>query len=687
MINCNTTNNNNNNIIKSSSINDRKRTLIEDFIQSNDDNIKIIQIDDHAIEAIFDLLEHPERDVELFISITKRLYNIYKTQDRELRLKTIIFLPTLIAVYIRYHHQNYHHHQHCLATTNNDNDDQQKQQPNSEPKSSIAILLMCIYNFEIINQKTGDLKTIDIRLISLSKPSIYHEQSAHTSGQVSIPTEQMLAKINNPQESKITIFGPYHEVEHLNTGNQQSIFTVLMKLYNQHIEQCGYYSWQSMLRLYLDLLKQGSLLKRNCYELKQQIKSILQNNTASSNRINSKDNIIPESSIQIQFTSEFLTELMKSSYFCFHNDLEDLSAELIEEICKRSTYKFYGDVILMVNAFKNTQAIINRDRENHRAKMKRMNQSEISLNTTPHVTTITSVSSRKTAITNASFKTKKLPDDIPIVPVGQPAAAAAANLNAQQAHHSKNSLQQHPKQNGRPSFKSLDSINEETSSSSPILPSGKLNTSKSSSSSSSSSKPQRKSGVMNMLKELKESSKQTKNKSSKLLSSMETNGKISNTNHNQEEFIQMKQMKKPKKFIDNDNNDDGDQIDQTNDIDSINMLGLNPPLAPLERFTDDDDDDDDGDNDDNKSGEAMISGGHHSNERFTKLRINEINDHNNSSSDLQSDRSSGSSAVALLGMNLNQQQQQQQNSQQNGQQNNNNNSTATNSSSMIKSSS
>lgn len=63
--NCNSNTTTNNNIIKSSSINDRKRTLIEDFIQSNDDNIKIIQIDDHAIEAIFDLLEHPERDVEV----------------------------------------------------------------------------------------------------------------------------------------------------------------------------------------------------------------------------------------------------------------------------------------------------------------------------------------------------------------------------------------------------------------------------------------------------------------------------------------------------------------------------------------------------------------------------------------------------------------------------------------------
>lgn len=216
----------------------------------------------------------------------------------------------------------------------------------SEPISSIAILLMCVYNFEIINQKTGDLKTIDVRLISLAKPSIYHEQSAHTSGQASIPTEQMLAKINNPQESRITIFGPYHEVEHLNTGNQQSVFTVLMKLYNQHIQEAGYYSWQSMLRLYLELLKQGCMLQRTCTELKQQIKTILQNNSSTSNHHGINSVLMPES-LQVHFTSEFLTELMKATYFCFHNELEDLASELIEEICKRSTFKCYGDVILV----------------------------------------------------------------------------------------------------------------------------------------------------------------------------------------------------------------------------------------------------------------------------------------------------------------------------------------------------
>ncbi|XP_046919058.2 PI4KA lipid kinase complex subunit hyccin [Dermatophagoides farinae] len=637
------------NTIQSSSISDRKRTLIEDFLSSSDENIKEFQIDDHAIEAIFDLLEHPERDIELFKSITKRLYSIYKSQDRELRLKTLIFLPTLIAVYIRCHHRN------CFTTKDND--------LKSEPKSSIAILLMCVYNFEIINQKTGDLKTIDVRLISLAKPSIYHEQSAHTSGQASIPTEQMLAKINNPQESRITIFGPYHEVEQLNTGNQQSVFTVLMKLYNQHIQEAGYYSWQSMLRLYLELLKQGCMLQRTCTELKQQIKAILQNE--SSNKINSKDNdnnsvLIPET-LQVQFTSEFLTELIKASYFCYHNELEDLASELIEEICKRSTYKFYGDVILMVNAFKNTQAIINRDREDHRAKMKRINQSEISLNATPPVTTMTSVSSRKAAITNASFKTKKLPDDIPIV--AGPATQPAANLNAQQAH-SKNSLQprssssqsQQQKQNGRPSFKSLDSINEEAS---PLSSAGKSNNSNVSNS-KISSKPPRK-GVINMLKELKDGGKQSKNKSSKQLA-LETNGKIINSNHNQDELIPMKQMKNPKKFI-----DDEDELDRSSDVDSIHMIGLNPPLAPLERFTDDDDDDDD-----NKSDQAMI-GSLHSNERF-KLRI-EITD---PSSDVQSDRSSGASAVALLGNNVNQQ------NSNNGQQHNQN--ATSNSSSLIKSS-
>lgn len=55
------------NTIQSSSISDRKRTLIEDFLSSSDENIKEFQIDDHAIEAIFDLLEHPERDIEVIV--------------------------------------------------------------------------------------------------------------------------------------------------------------------------------------------------------------------------------------------------------------------------------------------------------------------------------------------------------------------------------------------------------------------------------------------------------------------------------------------------------------------------------------------------------------------------------------------------------------------------------------------
>lgn len=262
----------------------------------------------------------------------------------------MIFIPTLIAIYIRCHHahssSSYHtnnvYKQNCGkddSVVNGGDDISDNKFSTLEPNCSIAILLLCVYNFEIIQPKTGELKTIDVRLISLAKPSIYHEQTSHTTLQSSTmsTTEQLLVK-NNPNESKISIFGPYHEVEQLNTGNQQSVFTILLKLYNQHIQEAGFYSWQSLCRLYLDLLRQGTQV-----DIRQSIRSILNNNLEK----NSQPIITPDL-LQIQFTSEFLTELMRASYFCFYNELEELSNELIEEIGKRATYKFYADVILVI---------------------------------------------------------------------------------------------------------------------------------------------------------------------------------------------------------------------------------------------------------------------------------------------------------------------------------------------------
>lgn len=243
------------------------------------------------------------------------------------------FVPILSAIYIRHIHNYY-----------------------NLPKSdfnSIAILLLCIYNCEIVEQKTGDLKTIDIRLITLTKPSIYHEpnQSINQSVQAKVPTEQLLAKINNPNESRISIFGPYDVVEQLNRGNYQIVCTVLLKVYNQHISEMGQYSLTSLCQFYLRLLRQGTNVN-----IRDRIQSFLGNAHTQIQKLEyDLVQFLPRNSLQIQFCSEFLTELMRSVYFCLYNDLEDISMDLIDEIAKRASFKLYGDVMLVcqtINIFK-----------------------------------------------------------------------------------------------------------------------------------------------------------------------------------------------------------------------------------------------------------------------------------------------------------------------------------------------
>lgn len=249
----------------------------------------------------------------------------------------------------------------------------------------------------------------------------------------------------------------------------------------------------------------------------------------------------------------------------------------------------------MFNAFKNTQAIINLDREDQVAKL--MNQSAINSNGKQRLTqsSITSVYSRKAAITNASFRTRKLPDDIPIVTTTVSGTNQTNNqlINVQDDGIHSQSLQQRSleklphKQNGRASgFKSLDSINEE----SPTNQYSKNSNQKSQQLNNKMSnhvpvtgKPPRK-GVMNLLKEFKDKPKKSfKN----ITNNADSNGKITGTlqnnisNENTDDMI-------PLKYLKNINNSN----DNKNNIAPV-------PLAPLVHFYDEDDEIVNNENEDN----------------------------------------------------------------------------------------
>lgn len=389
-----------------------KRLLINEWITSTDDSLREMSFGDSAVETIFEFLDNPDTDLELFKAITKKLYELYQTGDSRLRLHTLTFVPALIAIYIRFAHNYY--------------------QTDKTKFSSLVVLLLAVYNCEIMEPSpdavdTGRLKTIDIRVISLTKPSIYHEPNQHnqSNSNVTVPTEQVLARINNPTESRISIFGPYEEVEQLLSSNYMSVCTVLLKVYNHHISELGASSHSSLCTMFLRLLKQGTNI-----DIKEKIREYLNETTITGHHLKSAGGLIlPRNSVQIQFSDQFLVELTKSVYYCIYNDLTEVGFEVLDQIATRATVKLYGNVLLMVNAIKNSLTIKN-DRDRN---IEGTPEAAVNANKAHNATSMSSLNSftsgeskwtnvRRTAITTASFKTRKLPDDIPIVPGNAPNA-------------------------------------------------------------------------------------------------------------------------------------------------------------------------------------------------------------------------------------------------------------------------
>ena len=243
----------------------------------------------------------------------KKFYELYQKNDSKLRLLLLSFIPSLCSIYIRVNHNYY-------------------QSPRSE-FDCLSILILCLYNCEIIDRDTGRPKTIDVRHVSLSKPSIYHEPSVQMQNMIgqSLPTEMMLKNINN--DPKLRLFGPFDEAEQLNTMNYMSIMTVLMKIYIQNISNVGSHSLGALCRYSLRLLRQGTKI-----DIREKIHQFLFDDSQPK---------LPRNCVQIQFSSEFLVELTRSIYFCIYNDFYELGIEVLQEICTRATLNLNSDILLV----------------------------------------------------------------------------------------------------------------------------------------------------------------------------------------------------------------------------------------------------------------------------------------------------------------------------------------------------
>uniref|UniRef100_A0A0K8S7B2 Hyccin n=1 Tax=Lygus hesperus TaxID=30085 RepID=A0A0K8S7B2_LYGHE len=307
-----------------------------------------------VINAVFAVLDDRQKYNDLVEQVCTTLFGFYRSKEIELKRFTLVFLPTLIYVYLN-----------AVA--------------HGEKKTcrGIEALLVGLYNLEAVDESC-QAQNISFRLPSLAQASLYHEPMSLAPASL---TESALRRLEECN-TKLVRWGPLTQLEKIIPQNRLVVMTALLFIYNQHISCLQKYSLDQLCKVVSKLVTQGFNKpgKRVSY---------------------STD--VPRVLPRIPVSPKLLMEILHSLYFAAFNGDRILALQAVEEVHHRACYQGYTDVMLVTNAIKNTRTADSSQITD--------NPMGISLAISP-ATTTSSVS--KSMITNASFRTKKLPDDIPI---------------------------------------------------------------------------------------------------------------------------------------------------------------------------------------------------------------------------------------------------------------------------------
>ncbi|XP_041977174.1 hyccin [Aricia agestis] len=245
-------------------------------------------------------------------------------------------------------------------------------QGNTKLCRSIETLLIGLYNFEVVDEN-GKPKVVSFRLPSLAQASIYHEPLSLGS---QFLTESALRRWEECN-TKLISWGPHPQVELINAQNRLKVMAALLFIYNRQLSLLSKLAMRHLCIAASRIATQGFYKKE----------------------------ATPANTIQrIPVTSNFLLELIEGTYFAMFNEFYTLAFQAVNDIDQRAQYELLPDVMLV------TSAVIN-SLKNNPTGQPYDGPMGISVALSPATTTVTMP---KSMITNASFRTKKLPDDIPI---------------------------------------------------------------------------------------------------------------------------------------------------------------------------------------------------------------------------------------------------------------------------------
>ncbi|XP_035227721.1 hyccin-like isoform X2 [Stegodyphus dumicola] len=300
-------------------------------------------------------------DYKFLEPVCHQFFSFYRSREENLQNFARQYIPCLIGLYLS-----------SVAKGNRKN------------VRCVEVVLLGIYNLEVTDS-SGKSACVSFRIPLLSKPSIYHEPMSlsHT-----VLSERALSTLEYADSRMVTI-GPYPEVEKINASNRLMVMTVLMWLYNQYIGNMSTFSHMSVCKMCSRIVKQGfNRANRPNY---------------GSECSSGYNNPHPRPIARIPVSSSLLLEMIHAVYFATFNGLASIGLQSLDELHSRAMHEMLSDVLLVTNAIRNSLKV-NPSGQPCDGPM------GISVALSP--TAVVSTVSR--AITNASFRAKKLPDDIPI---------------------------------------------------------------------------------------------------------------------------------------------------------------------------------------------------------------------------------------------------------------------------------
>ncbi|XP_011646166.1 hyccin isoform X2 [Pogonomyrmex barbatus] len=314
--------------------------------------------DNEIVRALYVLLEERTKYSELMDEVCNQLYNFYRSREIELQRFTLQFLPTLIHIYLN-------------------------SAAHGDIKScrSLETLLIGLYNLEVVD-KSGQQKAISFRLPSLAMLSIYHEPASLAPASLTESAVRRFEECN----SKLVSWGPLQQVETLNAQNRLKVMTALLFIYNQQLGYINKFALEQLCKVATKLVTQGFMKpghhQRSSY--------------------GSESSFVPRLLPRIPVSSQFLLEFLHAVYFAMYNECWYVGNQAIEDIHNRACYEAYPNVMLVTNAIRNSASS---------GAPGQPSDGPIGISVALSPATATPTVS-KSMITNASFRTKKLPDDL-----------------------------------------------------------------------------------------------------------------------------------------------------------------------------------------------------------------------------------------------------------------------------------